>query len=135
MLPKRFWVFQNTFIYKEKSGEIKSSMENVASMIFILGLYFGTFHFGISIMLLSWRKKIRYVILSNNFFWLLLGYPMANFGLLLRGAASHIWCWSVCMTILPKGHQKPHSKVWSQGPTNHLLVWSGILPILNDLTH
>ena len=31
-------------------------------------LYFGTFHFDISIALLLWRKKIKYELLLNHLF-------------------------------------------------------------------
>ena len=31
-------------------------------------VYFGTFHFGISIVLLLWRQKIKYELLSNRLF-------------------------------------------------------------------
>ena len=52
--------FKKHSIFKEKSGEskIKRSTENLTSMIyeiFILELYIGTFHFGISIVLLLRR--------------------------------------------------------------------------------
>ena len=60
MLQKRFRVFKKYFIYEGKSraSKIKRSTENLTNMIyesFILELYFRTFNFGVSIVLLLWR--------------------------------------------------------------------------------
>ena len=72
MLPESFLVFEKYFIFTEVSetSKTKSRTENVSSMIyesFVLELYCGTFHFGISIIFLLQKYEIRTGLLSNHF--------------------------------------------------------------------
>ena len=78
--------------------------------------------------------------MKNVFFYLLFGFPTANFGPLSRGQPHSSNVNHCSLHFQPQGHREPRNKVGSQSPAEHLVgfepgTFRFLLQHLNPLGH